>query len=140
MKKIEHILLLLLLLIASAFVGACSNESVTSSEPEFIERIAVSDVNSEQFESLDSFEVARTVYLCDSVLAICFLKVEGRCFVSDIAIYETSVFCKIGDNKYKEHSLTLRNPIIHFIEPLDTSGLDKYPYSISKPKEYPKLE
>jgi len=88
------------------------------------------DVVSENLaKSADSFEVQRRIVFVNGITDKYFLSIEGLC-AFDATDKKVSVTCKVGEGKYKKHTLGLSDNTTFFSEQTDAKYEDAYHYKV----------
>ncbi|UGO49308.1 hypothetical protein EMILIAHAH_222 [Bacillus phage vB_BanH_Emiliahah] len=80
-------------------------------------------------KSADSFEVQRRIVFVNGITDKYFLSIEGLC-AFDATDKKVSVTCKVGEGKYKKHSLWLSDNTTFFSEQTDAKYEDAYHYKV----------
>ncbi|AXQ67657.1 hypothetical protein KIOSHI_174 [Bacillus phage Kioshi] len=89
------------------------------------------DVVSENLsKSADSFEVQRRIVFLNGITDKYLLSIEGLCSFDASDSKKVSVTCKVGEGKYKKHSLGLSDNVTFFSEQTDAKYEDAYHYKV----------
>lgn len=80
-------------------------------------------------KSADSFEVQRRIVFLNGITDKYLLSIEGLC-AFDVSDKKVSVTCKVGDGKYKKHTLGLSDNVTFFSEQTDAKYEDAYHYKV----------
>lgn len=80
-------------------------------------------------KSADSFEVQRRIVFLNGITDKYLLSIEGLCSFESTD-KKVSVTCKVGDGKYKKHTLGLSDNVTFFSEQTDAKYEDAYHYKV----------
>ena len=80
-------------------------------------------------KAADMFELDRRVVFYNGITGKYILSVEGKCSVAPTS-NKLEVTCKVGDDKYKKHSLGISDNVTWFSEQLEAKGVSAYHYRV----------
>ena len=113
MKKI---LLVLVVLIATLFLGGCTDADIASSNLS---------------KAADQFEVNRRVVFYNGISGEYILTIKGYCSLGNYDTEnELTITCKTGEGKFKKHFLGLSDNVTYFAEQIESEGVSVDNYKV----------
>ncbi len=83
-------------------------------------------------KAADNFEVNRRIVFYNGITDNYILEIEGLCsFDLNESKTAFNVICKVGNNKYKRHTLVLSDNVTAFVEQLEPNKVSAYHYRVT---------
>lgn len=78
----------------------------------------------------DNFELDRRIVFYNGITGSYMLSIEGKCSFDADGAKKVDVTCKIGEGKFKKHSLGLSDNVTYFSEQVDGYAVSTYHYKV----------
>ncbi len=83
-------------------------------------------------KAADNLEVNRRIVFYNGITDNYILEIEGLCsFDLNESKTAFNVICKVGNNKYKRHTLVLSDNVTAFVEQLEPNKVSAYHYRVT---------
>lgn len=81
-------------------------------------------------QAADNFELERRIVFYNGITGDYILSIEGRCAFDASLERKVDVTCKVGDGKFKKHSLGISDNVTYFSEQLESLNVSTYHYKV----------